>query len=208
MRAQRSPRPPKPDLKRFRSLMADEVRFFRSWMGKPLTTGAVSPSGRMLAKAMASRIDPAWPGVVVELGPGTGAVTRALLDRGVAPDRIVAIEYNDVFADHLRAGFPGVRVIEGDAYAMEATLARHGITEAAAVVSSLPLFTRPLVQRTSLMEQSMRLMPEGRPFIQFSYALVPPLPERQGAWSLDVSDWIMMNLPPARVWTYRSARRS
>lgn len=206
MRAQRSPRHQKPDLKRFKSLMADEMRFFRTWMGKPLTTGAVSPSGKMLAKAMASRVDPAWGGMVVELGPGTGAVTRALIERGVAPERIAAIEYNDVFADHLSARFPGVKVIEGDAYAMAETLAANGIQDVAAVVSSLPLFTRPLAQRNALMEQCMGLLPEGRPFIQFSYALVPPVPVRPGAWTLDVSDWIVMNLPPARVWTYRRSR--
>ena len=139
---------------------------------------------------------------MVELGPGTGAVTAALLERGVDPSRLVAIEYNNDFVGHLGTRFPGIRVVEGDAYSLEKTLALHDVGPVAAVVSSLPLFTRPPLQRFDLLDQSMRLLPEGRPFVQFSYALVPPVPERRGQWSLDVSDWILMNLPPARVWTY------
>ena len=61
----------------------DEVRFIRSWMEKPLLTGAVMPSGRPLARAMAKFVDPNAPGQVIELGPGTGAVTAALVERGI-----------------------------------------------------------------------------------------------------------------------------
>ncbi|WP_244635556.1 class I SAM-dependent methyltransferase [Chthonobacter albigriseus] len=202
MRQQRSERFSKSDIKRFKALMADEVRFLRTWMGKPLTTGAVSPSGRGLARAMAARIEPDWPGHVVELGPGTGAVTAALLEHGIAPDRLVAIEYNPDFAAHLRDRFPGIHVIVGDAYALKTTLALHGITNVSSVISSLPLFTRPPLQRTLLMQQAMEIIPDGRPVVQFSYALVPPVPASAGAWTLESSDWILRNLPPARVWTY------
>lgn len=202
MRRNEARRDRKADLQKFKALMADEVRFFRTWLGKPLTTGAVSPSGRFLARAMAERVDPARPGVIVELGPGTGAVTAALLKRGIAPSRLVAIEYNGTFAAHLSRRFSGITVIEGDAYALRQTLDRHGIGEVAAVVSSLPLFTRPPLQRRLLIEDAMDLMGPGRPFVQFSYALVPPVSEADGPWTLDVSDWILRNLPPARVWTY------
>jgi phosphatidylethanolamine/phosphatidyl-N-methylethanolamine N-methyltransferase len=184
--------------------MADEVRFLKTWASRPLTTGAVSPSGRALARAMASKIDPAWNGPVVELGPGTGAVTAALLERGVPPERLVAIEYNPDFADHLRTRFPGVTVIRGDAYALGGTLASAGIAEApAAVVSSLPLFTRPPADRRALVDAALTLLAPGRPMVQFSYALVPPVPAEPGSIGLEVSDWILRNLPPARVWTYR-----
>jgi phosphatidylethanolamine/phosphatidyl-N-methylethanolamine N-methyltransferase len=196
------------EAKRIGGIVADEVRFIRTWASKPLTTGAVSPSGRALARAMAGQVDPSWPGVVVELGPGTGAVTAAILERGIDPHRLVAIEYNADFAGHLRQRFPGVQVIEGDAYALARTLAVHNVGPVAAVVSSLPLFTRPPLQRRDLLAQATRLLEPGRPFVQFSYALVPPVAEQPGAWSLEVSDWILMNLPPARVWTYRAGQRA
>ncbi len=204
MGAERLRRDPREEVKRIGALVADEMRFFRTWASKPLTTGAVSPSGRSLARAMAARIDGSWPGVVVELGPGTGAVTAALIERGVEPERLVAVEYNGEFARHISRRFRGLRVIEGDAYDLAATLARHEVGPVAAVVSSLPLFTRPMEERRDLVSRVMDLVPPGRPLVQFSYALVPPVPAEPGRWSLDVSDWILMNLPPARVWTYQA----
>jgi phosphatidylethanolamine/phosphatidyl-N-methylethanolamine N-methyltransferase len=70
-----------------RDLFEDEARFLRSWFERPLVTGAVTPSGRLLARTMASYVDPGLPGPVIELGPGTGPVTDALVRRGIAPER-------------------------------------------------------------------------------------------------------------------------
>jgi phosphatidylethanolamine/phosphatidyl-N-methylethanolamine N-methyltransferase len=154
---------------------------------------------------MAAVVDPAWDGTVIELGPGTGSVTAALLKRGVAPERLLAVEYNPDFAEHIRARFPGLRVTVGDAYEFVDTLRSAGVDKVAAVVSSLPLFTQPPFRRRHLLEQAMTVLGQGRPFIQFSYALVPPVPADAGSWTLDVSNWIVRNLPPARVWTYRKA---
>ncbi len=191
--------------RRARCQYSDEVRFLMSWAAKPLTTGAISPSGRALTRAMAAAVDPAWEGTVVELGPGTGAVTAALLERGVSPERLLAVEYNPDFAEHIRGRFPGIRITVGDAYTLADTLRRGGVDKVAAVVSSLPLFTQPPLRRRQLLEQAMEMLDPGRPFIQFSYALVPPVPAEAGRWTLDVSGWILRNLPPARVWTYRKA---
>jgi phosphatidylethanolamine/phosphatidyl-N-methylethanolamine N-methyltransferase len=190
-------------LKEFGALFSDEVRFLRTWASRPLTTGAVTSSGRALARAMAAGIDPAWPGAIVELGPGTGAVTAALLERGVSPERLIAIEYNADFATRLSTRFPGVHVVRGDAYALGQTLTTAGISEVAAVVSSLPLLTRPPEQRRALVAEVMDLIPAGRPLVQFSYAFSPPVPAETGLWTVDASDWIWINLPPARVWSYR-----
>ncbi|MBS1183976.1 MAG: ribosomal methyltransferase KsgA/Dim1 family protein [Proteobacteria bacterium] len=190
---------------RVRCQCSDEVKFLMGWASKPLTTGAISPSGRWLTRAMAAAVDPAWEGTVVELGPGTGAVTAALLERGIAPERLLAVEYNPKFAEHIRTRFPGVRITVGDAYAFADTLRRGGVGKVAAVVSSLPLFNQPPLHRRHLLEQAMAVLDPGRPFIQFSYALVPPVPAEAGQWTLGVSGWIVRNLPPARVWTYRKA---
>lgn len=184
------------------SLLRNEVKFFRTWASNPLTTGAVSPSGRFLARAMAQAIDPHWDGPIVELGPGTGSVTAAILKRGIAPERLAAIEFNPDFARDLAHAHPGMTVIEGDAYALKATLARQGVGRPACVISSLPLFTRPAPARIALIREAMSLLEAGRPFVQFSYALVPPVPAMEGEWTLSPSEWILRNLPPARVWTY------
>lgn len=193
------------EARRVRCHYSEDIKFLKGWATKPLTTGAISPSGRALARAMAAAVDPAWEGTVVELGPGTGAVTAALLERGVAPQRLLAVEYNPDFAEHIRGRFPGVGVTVGDAYQFIDVLSRLGVDKVAAVVSSLPLFTQPPLRRHHLIEQAMIALEPGRPFIQFSYALVPPVPAEDGCWTLDTSGWIVRNLPPARVWTYRRA---
>lgn len=191
--------------RKLKSAVADEVRFLCNWMGRPLTTGAVSPSGKALTKLMASFVDPADPRPVVELGPGTGVVTKALLDRGVAPERLVSIEFNPDFCALLRKRFIGVNIIEGDAYTLGETLKGTVDGEISAVVSSLPLFTRPPEMRRALILEALDRMPPGRPLIQFSYALVPPVPAEPGRFTVEHTHWVVMNLPPARVWLYRRA---
>jgi phosphatidylethanolamine/phosphatidyl-N-methylethanolamine N-methyltransferase len=101
----------------FRSALSnnDEVRFIRSWMAKPLVTGAVVPSGRPLARAMAKFVDPNVPGQVIELGPGTGAVTAALVERGIEPSRMVLVEFNPTFCRLLRTRYPEATILQGDA---------------------------------------------------------------------------------------------
>src|SRR5689334_20916019 len=95
---------------------SDEFLFLRAWMRAPLVTAAMLPSGPFLSRAMAAAVDPAAPGPIVELGPGTGAVTAALVERGVAPERLILIEYLPEFSDLLRRRYPSARVIPGDAF--------------------------------------------------------------------------------------------
>ena len=183
----------------------DEVRFLQSWFQNPLRTGAVSPSGRALARTMASYVDPDSDGPVIELGPGTGPVTSALIARGVAQERLVLIEYNPDFCKMLRLRYPAATVIRGDAYAMDKTLDGLLDKPAVAVVSSLPLFTRPAPERHGLLQQAFDLSVPKAPFIQFTYAVVSPVPLAPDRFESHVSPRVWRNLPPARVWVYRSA---
>ena len=101
----------------------DEARFLRSWLEKPLMTGAVAPSGKALARTMASYVDPMAKGPVIELGPGTGPVTDALVNRGIEQERLVLIEFNPDFCRLLTRRFPRATIVQGDAYGIEKTLA-------------------------------------------------------------------------------------
>src|SRR6476469_6792666 len=121
----------------------DEVRFFRSWMEKPLAMGAVTPSGKALARTMAAFVDPATPGPIIELGPGTGPVTEALVARGVDPARLVLVEFDPTFCRLLRKRYPQATVVQGDAYSLKRLLAGLMQNPAAGVDSGLPLFTKP-----------------------------------------------------------------
>jgi phosphatidylethanolamine/phosphatidyl-N-methylethanolamine N-methyltransferase len=183
----------------------DEVQFIRSWMEKPLTTGAVMPSGRPLARAMAKWIDPEREGAVIELGPGTGAVTAALVKQGVDPSRLVLVEFNPAFCRLLRTRYPEATVVQGDAYSIKrllGSLLRH---PAAAVVSGLPLFTKPLRFRLRLLTDAFTLLAPEAPFVQFTYAFVPPIPRSYSGAHARASERIWLNIPPARVWIYSKA---
>jgi phosphatidylethanolamine/phosphatidyl-N-methylethanolamine N-methyltransferase len=181
----------------------DEVRFLRSWIEKPLHMGAVMPSGRLLARTMAQYVDVDSEDPVVELGPGTGAITKALIDHGVDQKRLVLVEYNPGFCALLRDRYPQAKVVQGDAYSLRDTLWNVLAMPAAAVVSGLPLVTKPMMTRLKLIRDAFAALAPGAPFVQFTYSVAPPIPKSLPGVSTEASERIWMNLPPARVWVYR-----
>ncbi len=185
--------------------LGDGAHFLMSLMSTPRLTGAVAPSGRALARAMAAASGPPAQGLVVELGPGTGPVTRALIDRGLDRRRLVMVEYNPQFCRMLRDRHPGTRVIEGDAYDLPRTLSDLAGERISAFVSSLPLLTRPPGDRERLLGDAFQLMGADGVFVQFTYGPVSPIPREvcEGRYAAERGRAIWANLPPARVWTYR-----
>jgi phosphatidylethanolamine/phosphatidyl-N-methylethanolamine N-methyltransferase len=156
---------------------------------------------------MARYVDPLGRGPVVELGPGTGAITEALLQRGIAPSRLVLLEFDAAFCTLLRRRFPGVRVIQGDAYHLAESLGTLLEEPAAAIVSSLPLLNKPERERLGLLTDAFELMVPDGCFIQFTYGLISPMPRKNAkiAFQAEVAPPVWLNLPPARVWVYRPA---
>ncbi|MGD0191028.1 MAG: methyltransferase domain-containing protein [Rhizomicrobium sp.] len=184
--------------------MADSLRFLRRLVTSPKTIGAIAPSSAGLARAMAMQTDPRRTGPVLELGPGTGVVTKALIARGFAPERIVAIEYDRALATLMSQRFPGVRIVCGDAFDLQRTLGGSPPEPFAAIVSSLPLLNFPLVQRAALISTALAMAAPGAPFVQFSYGFSAPVPSGEHV-SVVRAAFIPFNLPPARVWVYRRA---
>jgi phosphatidylethanolamine/phosphatidyl-N-methylethanolamine N-methyltransferase len=180
----------------------DEVRFLRSWIEKPLHMGAVMPSSKALARTVARYVDPHSDGPVIELGPGTGAITDALIAHGVAEKRLVLVEFDPGFCALLRERYPQATVIQGDAYNLDLTLAELK-EPASAMVSGLPLVTKPMLVRLKLMRDAFLKMEAGAPFIQFTYSVAPPIPKSLPGIRTQASERVWMNLPPARVWVYR-----
>jgi len=181
----------------------DEVRFLRSWIEKPLHMGAVMPSSKLLARTMAQYVDVESTGPVVELGPGTGAITNALIEHGVDQKRLVLVEYNPGFCALLRDRYPHAKVVQGDAYKLRDSLLKVLDVPASAVVSGLPLVTKPMLTRLKLMRDAFVALAPGAPFVQFTYSVAPPIPKSLPGVSTEASERIWMNLPPARVWVYR-----
>jgi phosphatidylethanolamine/phosphatidyl-N-methylethanolamine N-methyltransferase len=186
-----------------KNLNRDEFRFLRSMVEKPLTVGAFAPSGRALARVMANYVDPASAGPIVELGPGTGPVTEALVERGIPPERLTLVEYDPEFCQLLSRRYPAATVVQGDAYNLQQTLAGVLREPAAAFVSGLPLFNKPLKMRLDLLDQAFHLMGSNAPFVQFTYHTISPIPRSHGRVRSEASGRVWRNFPPARVWVYR-----
>lgn len=180
--------------------------FFRRFVKDPLRTGAQLPSSAALARAMVRTLDPALPGGVVELGPGTGVVTAALIERGFAPDRILALEIAPEFATFLRGAFPGLLVRLDSAFELERHLADLPFAGVQGVVSSLPLLTQPLALRQALVRTALfnPLAPAGQ-FVQFTYFFRPPVTELGPDVAVERIAFVPWNFYPATVWRYRRA---
>lgn len=185
------------------SAARERLAFLRSLVDNPAITGAVAPSGPTLSRLMASFADPLDSRPVLELGPGTGVVTAALIERGIAPERIVAVEFNPTFCNLLVERFAGVAVVRGDAYDLDATLPPDRAGPFSTVISSLPLLTRPPEVRRALVEQALERTAPGGQLVQFSYSVLPPVKPVAGRFTVKRSKWVMMNLPPAQIWVYR-----
>jgi phosphatidylethanolamine/phosphatidyl-N-methylethanolamine N-methyltransferase len=152
---------------------------------------------------MARQIDPQGEGCVVELGGGTGSITRALLERGLSPGRLVVVERDRTLAALLRTRFPGVRVLHGDAAELVALLRPLAIDRAAAVVSSLPLLSLPKQMRRRMVEQSFALLGDQGTFVQYTYGVASPLAAPEFGLCGEVAQRIWRNFPPAVVWRFR-----
>lgn len=183
--------------------LAEQFEFLRGLIARPKGVGAIAPSSPALARAIAGEIDPEVPGPILELGPGTGVVTEALIERGVLPGRITAIEYDPDFAHCVKSRCPGVTVIRGDAFNLTETLGHANGTPYAAIISGIPLLNWPMRARRALIEDAFRRLSPGAPFVQFSYGLTPPVPESR-AFTVHRAAVVWANIPPARVWVYRA----
>jgi phosphatidylethanolamine/phosphatidyl-N-methylethanolamine N-methyltransferase len=178
---------------------AQHLDFLKGLIARPKNVAAITPSSPALARAIAAQVDPAMAGPVLELGPGTGIVTEALLERGVAPERLTAIEYDPAFAAQVARRCPGVAVLQGDAFAFTAMT---GGARFAAIVSGLPLLNHPVAERRALIETALAHLVPGAPFVQLSYGTHPPIAAPEGV-AIKRAALVLLNLPPARVWTYR-----
>lgn len=181
----------------------DEIRFFKRWMDRPRNVGAIMPTSGVAARSMTSVINPASGLPVLELGPGTGVITRAILARGIAPSNLVAVEFSPEFYSRLKLDFRDVRFILGDAFDLDRTLGEFGRTRFDSVISGIPLLNFGVSERVALIEDLLDRVPPGRPVMQFSYGPTSPVPPRSGSFDVIHHDFVIRNVPPARLWLYR-----
>ena len=185
-----------------KSRLPAEGLFLARWLTAPHKIGALTPASRYLARAMADQIAP-HGGLVVELGAGTGSVTKALLEAGLPPEHLIIVESDPAFCLLLRRRFPGLKVIRGDAARLGALLAPLSVERVASVVSSLPLLSMPRPLRQRIIEESFALLAEHGAFIQYTYGAFSPLRRRKSGLKGEVAERVWRNFPPAAVWRFR-----
>lgn len=186
-------------------------RFFRQWLRHPRTTAAISPSGPHLVRSMMAEM-PADARRVIELGPGTGAMTRAILARGVHPEDLLLVELNPDMCQYMHRAFPALRVVCADARELVSKCLDTGFSaagEADVVISSLGLLSMPRDLQAGILKAAFDCLgPAGR-FIQFTYGPTCPVP-REVLDELGLhatrGETVLRNVPPATVFVFRRNR--
>ena len=183
----------------------DRLRMITAWLLHPIQTSAAAPSGPSLARLITKEICFAT-GPVLELGAGSGSVTSAILNRGVAEDQLTLVESSPHLAQSLRERFPRARVVKADATArLPASFSNDPLFGAA--ISSIGLYSmHPRALRTMLRATLSCLRP-GANLYQCSFGIGPPVSKallnRLGLRAERIgATWA--NLPPVAV--YRISR--
>lgn len=186
--------------------LAESLYFFRRWLRDPYLIGAVAPSGKGLATGMARPVDPAAPGAVIELGGGTGKMTRGLLEHGIPPADLFPVEKDETLFGLLVERFPQLRITHGDAADLGRIAGDLGLSRVKAVVSGLPLIGMPRPVRRAIVGSAFDVLEPGGIFVQFTYTPVSPvhpgIMAEVGIGGRAVK-LVWLNLPPARIWVYR-----
>ena len=187
--------------KKIIAALTDTTLFLKEWLANPQRTGSVAPSSRQLAAAMAHWLPSDPQTYVLELGPGTGAVTEALIKRGLREEKLVAIEHNPKLARLLREKFPRAQIITGDAWQLDELLRglREPVESVGAVISSLPLLNFTLEQAEALAQKIRAVLKPDGNWVQYSYNIGKKQVRGASTFRLHASKIVWLNLPPARV---------
>lgn len=192
---------PIPAFRSFRQWMDTSSAFVRAWVRSPRSVGMVCPSGMPLARSMAAFAPRKGDGLVVELGAGTGTVTRQLLDAGIAPRRLIVVEQSPVMASLLRERFPQLMVLEADARWLEDCLPRDRQVDC--IVSSLPLLSLNERVRNQIISAMFEVLHEGGLLIQYTYSWRKANAFLKDGFRCIGSSQVWHNVPPARVFRFR-----
>jgi phosphatidylethanolamine/phosphatidyl-N-methylethanolamine N-methyltransferase len=184
-------------------MLTEAALFFGLWLRKPLQIAAICPSTPPVGAAMARLVDISCPGPLLELGAGSGSITRGLVEAGWPPERIIAYEREARLVNILRRDLGGVVAVIGDANDLEAQLTRLGIDQLSAVVSSLPIKWFPLEAQRAVLRSCFARLGHGGRFLQLTNAFSSPLPiGRLGIGGREAAR-VWHNLPPAQIWSYK-----
>ncbi len=185
----------------FGASVANAGLFFRRWMANPLQMGSIVPSSQSLCSRVVRHMHITPGQAVLELGAGTGVISRAMVNHGLPPEKLFVVEIVPEMATHLRQALPGANVIEGDARELADLIPQHWHGKISTVVCGIPLVLLPLAQQRRFIDAIESVAP-GVGFLHFSYCVTSPLPYKKHALTAKREAWTPLNFPPASVWRY------
>jgi phosphatidylethanolamine/phosphatidyl-N-methylethanolamine N-methyltransferase len=183
------------------SSAANAGLFFRRWLANPLEMGSIVPSSAALCRRIVRAVRRGPDEHVVELGAGTGVVSRALLEGGIPAERLTVVEIVPSMAAWLAETLPGANVITGDARALPALLPTGMQGRIGTVICGIPLVLLPIQEQARFVD-AMRSVAPGRGFLHYSYCITSPLPAAKHGLRATREAWTPLNFPPASVWRY------
>jgi phosphatidylethanolamine/phosphatidyl-N-methylethanolamine N-methyltransferase len=181
------------------------VLFWQQTLKNPLQVCSLFPSSPFVGRAMTAVLKDRADQHIIELGAGTGAVTRQLIRNGVNPEKLTLIEIDAQLGGHLRRQFPNVDVVIAPAQDLAKLWDERNGGPVGAIVSTLPmrLFAKKLIYL--VMKNSLQVLDDGGMFVQFTYRQDSPVPTRV-VKALGLKAWrytrVWLNLPPAAIWVY------
>ena len=184
--------------------VANPAMFFRRWLANPLQMGSIVPSSPTLCARVVAQTRRAPDEAVLELGAGTGVISRALLAAGVPADRLFVVEIVPDMAHHLKRVLSGVQVVQGDARELKDLIPTQWHGRIGTVICGIPLVLLPLPEQRRFIDAIEAVAP-GRGFLHYSYCATSPLPARKHKLEAKREAWTPKNFPPASVWRYTPA---
>lgn len=192
--------------------MKRHLQFLQGFIKKPTTVGAIAPSSPDLALKMIENVQADENNVVLEIGCGTGAITKYL--QKLIPNRksYIGIEIEKNFVDSLESEFPNLNIVCGDACNASEIIADHQLGKISYIISGLPFVVLPKEVSEGILDEVDKMMEKGCLFRTFQYAHgynLPPakkfrqrLNERYG--TVEKSSLVLKNIPPAYTLTWRT----
>jgi phosphatidylethanolamine/phosphatidyl-N-methylethanolamine N-methyltransferase len=178
---------------------------FRRFLAHPVRLSSALPVSRAVARMVASRVDPADGDYVVELGSGTGAVTRALLEAGVPAGKLIAVEIDSEMAAYLVEILPDITVIQGSATDIEDLLPAEARGRVGAVICGIPVSMLGMDEQAAMIKAMLALKPRDGRFLAYSYRAGSPLRAARLGLTGRRLCFTLRNAFPASVWAFRAA---
>ncbi len=182
----------------------EELLFFRRWIANPLKVGALLPSSPALARLLARNVEIGPDDAVIEVGAGTGSITKALVSADIPRERLFVIEIDADMCTYLRKQFPQVQIIHGDAGRLADIVPSRWHGKVSTVVSGIPMITLPFEAQQRLIKSWFSITKPGGQMLQYTYSLISPIPEAKLGLSVRRRGMAVLNVPPASVFSYRN----